>query len=243
MDFVVERVMKPMREELPSVATVMEGGTPQEILRWAAETYGPKMAMATAFGAEGCAIIAMLSEINPEAYVFNLDTGYQFPETMDTRQRLMDKYGLPIHLVRAEQSVPAMEAAHGGPLYDRNPDLCCHIRKVVPLAGAIQGYEAWVSAIRRDQTPARRHQPIVGWDPKFDLVKINPLANWTKRDVWNYILKNDVPYNPLHDRGYPSVGCWPCTRAVGTGEDDRAGRWAGTVKKECGLHVLNSVGK
>ena len=152
MAFVVERVMKPMREELPSVATAMEGRTPQEILRWAAETYGPKLAMATAFGAEGCAIIAMLSEITPDAYLFNLDTGYQFPETLETRQRLMDKYGLPIHLVRAEQSVAAMEAEHGGPLYDRNPDLCCHIRKVVPLADAVEGYEAWISAIRRDQT-------------------------------------------------------------------------------------------
>ena len=107
----------------------------------------------------------------------------------------------------------------------------------------MQGYEAWISAIRRDQTPERAHQPIVGWDKKFELVKINPLANWTKSDVWNYILNNDVPYNPLHDQGYPSIGCWPCTRAVGAGEDDRAGRWAGTAKKECGLHVLNTVGK
>ena len=235
--------MKPTRDELPAIAAAMEDKTPQEILRWAAVTYGPKLAMATAFGAEGCAIIAMLSEITQDAYLFNLDTGYQFPETLETRQRLMDKYGLTVHLVGAEQSVSAMEAEHGGPIYDKNPDLCCHIRKVVPLASAIQGYEAWISAIRRDQTPERSDQAIVGWDKKFELVKVNPLANWTKTDVWNFIVKNDVPYNPLHDRGYPSVGCWPCTRAVGAGEDDRAGRWAGTAKKECGLHVLNTVSK
>lgn len=219
----------------------METWTPPQILRWACETYGDKLTMATAFGAEGCAIIAMLADISKDVFIFNLDTGYQFPETLDTRQRLMEKYGLNIHLVRAEQSVNDMEAAHGGPIYDKNPDLCCHIRKVVPLEKAVAGYEAWISAIRRDQAPTRAHAPIVGWDRKFHLVKVNPLANWTKRDVWDFILNNDVPYNPLHDQGYPSVGCWPCTQAVGAGEDDRAGRWAGSAKKECGLHILNNV--
>lgn len=232
--------MKPTREELPALTTALEDKTPQEILRWAADAYGPKLAMATAFGAEGCAIIAMLAGITDDVYLFNLDTGYQFPETLETRERLIEKYGLPIHLVRAEQSVAAMEAQHGGPLYTAQPDLCCHIRKVVPLSQALRGSEAWISAIRRDQTPERAAQPIVGWDKKFDLVKVNPLANWTKGDVWNYIVQNDVPYNLMHDRGYPSIGCWPCTRAIGSGSDDREGRWAGTAKKECGLHVLNT---
>lgn len=217
----------------------MENKTPQAILEWACSTYGKKLAMATAFGAEGCAVIAMLSEISAETYLFNLETGYQFPETLETRQRLIDKYGLPIHFVRAEQSVEQMEAEYGGPLYGKNPDLCCHIRKVVPLQKAVAGYNAWISAIRREQSPARAIAPIVGWDSKFGLVKVNPLANWTKRDVWDYILANDVPYNPLHDQGYPSIGCWPCTRAVGAGASDRDGRWAGTAKKECGLHLTN----
>jgi phosphoadenosine phosphosulfate reductase len=232
--------MKPTQDQLSGIAAAMEAWTPQEILRWATESYGPKLAMATAFGAEGCALIAMLSQITDSVYLFNLDTGYQFPETLETRQRLIAKYGLPIHLVRAEQTVEAMEAAHGGPLYDNQPDRCCHLRKVVPLSQALVGYEAWVSAIRRDQTSNRAVQPLVGWDKKFDMVKLNPLANWTKKDVWDYILKNDVPYNPLHDQGFPSIGCWPCTRAVGMGEDDRSGRWAGTAKKECGLHVVNT---
>ena len=148
--------MKPTQEDLPALSQAMENKTPQEILRWAWDTYGDELTMATAFGAEGCAIIAMLSEITKDVYLFNLDTGYQFPETLDTRQRLMDKYGLPIHLVRAEQSVEEMEAEHGGPIYDTNPDLCCHIRKVVPLEKALQGFEAWISAIRRDQAPDAR---------------------------------------------------------------------------------------
>ncbi|HEX5323936.1 MAG TPA: phosphoadenylyl-sulfate reductase [Capsulimonadaceae bacterium] len=231
--------MVPTQEELPQLSAKMEGRTPQEILAWAADTYGDRLAMATAFGAEGCALIAMLSQIRQNVYLFNLDTGYQFPETLDLRERLMDKYGVTVHLVSAEESVSAMESRFGGPLYSKDPDLCCHIRKVEPLPKAIEGYHAWISSIRRDQTPIRANAPIIGWDRKFQLAKIAPLANWSKKDIWNYILKNDVPYNPLHDQGYPSIGCWPCTRAVGAGEDERAGRWAGFAKVECGLHVVN----
>ena len=229
--------MTPTPDELPALSQGLESKTPQDVLRWSVDTYGPGLTMATAFGAEGCAIIAMLSEIGASVDLFNLDTGYQFPETLDTRKRLMDRYGFPIRLVQAAQSVPEMEAAHGGPLYGTNPDLCCHIRKVVPLADALQGFTAWVSAIRRDQSPVRAHAPIAGWDRKYSMAKINPLANWTKAQVWNYLLTNGVPYNPLHDLGYPSIGCAPCTRAVGADADDRAGRWAGTAKTECGLHV------
>lgn len=228
--------------DFTNLSDSMEDKSPQEILRWAWDTYGPKLTMATAFGAEGCAIIAMLSEITRDVHLFNLDTGYQFPETLKTRKALMDKYGILVHLVSAKQSIADMEDEHGPFLHDRNPDLCCHIRKVVPLAAAVEGYDAWISAIRRDQTPERAKAPIIGWDKKFQLVKVNPLANWTKQDVWNFILANDVPYNPLHDQGYPSVGCWPCTQAVGEGGDDRDGRWAGWAKKECGLHMFNDAG-
>jgi phosphoadenosine phosphosulfate reductase len=149
----------------------------------------------------------------------------------------MDRYGLTIDLVRADLSVADMEAKYGGPIYRRNPDLCCHIRKVQPLLKAVAGYDAWISSIRRDQTSTRAQAGIVHWDSRFELVKVNPLANWTKQDVWNFIRTHDIPYNPLHDQGYPSIGCWPCTRAVQPGEDDRAGRWSGTGKLECGLHV------
>jgi len=231
--------MKPTRDQLTSLTRTFEDKTPQQILEWAADTYGDKLAMATAFGAEGCVLIAMLSEIANHAFLFNLETGYQFPETLELRERLLDKYGIAVQYVRAQESVSDMEARLGGPIYGTAPDTCCHIRKIVPLTQTVAGYEAWISAIRRDQAATRAHAPIVGWDAKFGLVKVNPLANWTKRDVWDYIIKYNVPYNPLHDQGYPSIGCWPCTRSVNEGDDDRAGRWAGTAKKECGLHIAN----
>jgi phosphoadenosine phosphosulfate reductase len=223
--------------DLQAVSSSLEESSPQEILRWAAATYGRKLTMATAFGAEGCVLLAMLAEIEADIHVFNLETGYQFPETLELRERIREKYGIEVAFVRASESVVEMEARYGGPIYGTRPDECCRIRKVEPLKKAVAGYEAWISAIRRDQTPDRAKAGIVEWDPKFSLVKVNPLANWTKHDVWKYILDNDVPYNPLHDQGYPSIGCWPCTRAVGEGQNDRAGRWAGFAKVECGLHT------
>ena len=142
-------------------------------------------------------------------------------------------------MMKPELTVEQYEAKHGGPVYKSNPDQCCGDRKLAVLKRAIVGKQAWISAIRRDQSPDRARAPIVGWDKKFNLVKINPLANQTKSDIWNYISDNDVPYNPLHDQGYPSIGCWPCTRAVLFGGDERAGRWDGFAKTECGLHSLD----
>jgi phosphoadenosine phosphosulfate reductase len=223
--------------ELAAQSERLESATPQQIIAWAAERYYPKLTMATAFGPEGCCILQMLSEINPKVHVFNLDTGYQFQETLDLRDQIAERYGIHVEMKHADTTVPEYEALHGGPLYKTNPDQCCKDRKVVVLKKAVVGFRAWMSAIRRDQSPDRAIVPIVGWDKKFRLVKISPLANWTKKEVWNLITKQDVPYNPLHDQGYPSIGCWPCTRAVGLGEDERAGRWSGFQKTECGLHT------
>ncbi len=214
--------------------------TPQEILRWAVEMYHPKLTMATAFGPEGCVILHMLAEIEPKVRVFNLDTGYQFAETLQLRDRIADRYGIEVEYVRAKESVPAYESRHNGPIYVADPDRCCHERKIVPLREAVEGYDAWISAIRADQSSARSQAHVVGWDSKFGLAKINPLLRWSKRDVWAFIVTHNVPYNPLHDQGYPSIGCWPCTRAVIQGDDERAGRWAGQAKTECGLHSLDS---
>jgi phosphoadenosine phosphosulfate reductase len=225
-----------MGPDLEREAVRLEGRPPQEILRWAVETYSPRLTMATAFGAEGCVIIHMLAAIRPDIHLFNLETGYQFPETLETRRRLMERYGIDVKLVRSEITVAEMEREHGGPLYARDPGLCCHIRKVLPLRRALEGFDAWISAIRRDQTADRGDARVVEWDAKFGLVKINPLAAWTKKDVWSFIVEHEIPYNPLHDQGYPSIGCWPCTRPVHAGNDDRAGRWAGTARTECGLH-------
>lgn len=227
----------PTQVNLRETSASFETATPQEILHWAVETYHPRLTMATAFGAEGCVLMAMLAEVEPDVHIFNLDTGYQFAETLELRGRIQKKYGLRIHLVGAAESVEAMEARFGSPIYGSRPDECCRIRKVEPLKQAVKGFDAWISAIRRDQTHARANAGIVEPDARFNLVKINPLANWTKQDVWRYIHDNDVPYNPLHNKGYPSIGCWPCTRPVGATDDDRAGRWAGLAKTECGLHA------
>lgn len=227
-------------EELKAVSDRLESATPQQILRWAVETYYPRLTMATAFGAEGCVLLHMLAEIEPKVHVFNLETGYQFPETLATRERLIERYGIEVELVRPDQSVAEMEAAFGGPIYGTDPDRCCYLRKIVPLRRTLARFDAWISAIRRDQTPDRARAGIVQWDAKFGLVKVNPLANWTKGQVWSFILANQVPYNPLHDQGYASIGCWPCTRPVAPGEEERAGRWSGRAKTECGLHSDSS---
>jgi phosphoadenosine phosphosulfate reductase len=225
-------------DEIALANHVLEGKSPQAVLRWAVKQFHPKLTMATAFGAEGCCIIHMLAEIEPAVRIFNLETGYQFPETLQLRERIKERYGIEVEYVRPELTVAEYEAEHGGPLYRIRPDQCCYDRKVLPLRRAVAGYDAWISAIRRDQTNHRQAAGVVQWDAKFELVKVNPLLNWTKKEVWAFLVEHEVPYNPLHDQGYPSIGCWPCTQPVRDGDDERAGRWAGTLKKECGLHVI-----
>ena len=226
--------------DLVEINQKLANAGPKELLRWAVERFFPRLTMATAFGAEGCAIIHMLYEIEPRVRVFNLDTGYQFRETLELRERITEKYGIEVELIRPDTTTEQYETIHGGPLYETHPDRCCHDRKILPLRRAIAGYDAWISSIRADQSNDRASTPKIGWDKKFSLVKINPLLGWTKKDVWTYIVANDIPYNPLHDVGYPSIGCWPCTRPVSDGQDERAGRWAGKAKTECGLHSLDS---
>jgi phosphoadenosine phosphosulfate reductase len=215
----------------------LEAAVPEEILAWAIDRYFPRFTMATGLGPEGCLIISMLAKIERHVYVFNLDTGYQFPETLELRDRIAEKYGIVVDLQRPELSVEEYEAVHGGPLYQTNPDKCCRDRKVAVLHRVAKDFDAWASGIRRDQSACRANTPVIHWDSKFGLVKISPLATWSKKDVWKRIVKEDIPYNPLHDRGYPSIGCQPCTRSVMFGEDERAGRWSGSAKTECGLHT------
>jgi phosphoadenosine phosphosulfate reductase len=215
----------------------LETATPEEILGWAVEQYYPKLTMATAFGPEGVVILHMLAQIEPRVHVFNLETGYQFAETLELRERIRDRYGIEVHLERPDTTVEEYEARNGGPIYGWDPNRCCFDRKIRVLRRVAKGFDAWMSGIRRDQTGDRGTAPIVGWDHKFGLVKISPLANWTKQQVWDLITEQDIPYNPLHDQGYTSIGCWPCTRPVAFGEDERAGRWSGIAKTECGLHT------
>ena len=225
-----------LRGELAAASSALEGAEPREIIAWAVGRFGSRLTMATAFGPEGCLIIRWLAEIAPRTFVFNLETGYQFPETLELRERIARRYGIEVSLERPDTTVEEYERLHGGPLHQTSPDVCCADRKIAVIRRVLVRFDAWMSGIRRDQSPDRAVSPIVGWDGKFNVVKISPLANWTKARVWDAIVKDDVPYNPLHDQGYISIGCHPCTRAVVFGEDERAGRWSGSAKTECGLH-------
>ncbi|MCY2975087.1 MAG: phosphoadenylyl-sulfate reductase [Planctomycetota bacterium] len=222
--------------ELAETSLRLESATPQEILRWAVDRFGDKFTMATAFGPEGMTIIHMLSQFSPKTPIFNLDTGYQFPETLELRERVLQKYGIAVEMKQPINTVEEYERINGGPVHKHDPNRCCGDRKLAVLHEAAKGMLAWASAIRRNQSPDRAVAPIVGWDKKFHLVKVSPLANWTKQQVWKMIREEDIPYNSLHDKGYMSIGCWPCTRETTFGEDERSGRWSGSAKTECGLH-------
>ena len=226
----------PTAEELAEVSLSLEGASPPEIIRWGVERFGDRLTMATAFGPEGLVIIHWLAQIAPGTFVFNLDTGYQFPETLELRERIARRYGIEVALERPDTTVEEYERLHGGPLYVHDPDRCCGDRKIAVIRRVLSRFDAWMSGIRRDQSADRSVVPIVGLDAKFGVVKLSPLANWTKSKIWDLILREDIPYNPLHDQGYVSIGCAPCTRPITLGEDERAGRWSGTAKTECGLH-------
>ena len=179
--------------ELAEQSTRLETASPHEILRWASERFAPYFSMATAFGPEGMSIIHMLAEIAPQTPIFNLETGYQFPETLELRERVKTRYGIEVEFLHPEHTVDEYEALHGGPVYESNPQQCCFDRKLTQLKKAAGSLHAWASAIRRDQSPDRAKAPIVGWDKKFSLVKISPLANSTKQEVWKTITDHDIP--------------------------------------------------
>lgn len=223
--------------ELKKVSDELEIREPEDAVRWAVENFDTKeMTLACSFGAEDVVLVDMLIKIKPDARIFYLDTDLLFKETYDVIEKIRQKYGIQPERYGAETTLDTMALEHGPELWKKDPDKCCAVRKVVPLTQALAGLKAWITGIRRDQAPTRANAPIVSWDGKFNLVKINPLVKWTNKDVWDYIHKNGVPYNLLHDRNYPSIGCEPCTRQVMPGEDPRGGRWAGSQKTECGLH-------
>jgi phosphoadenosine phosphosulfate reductase len=214
-----------------------ESWSAQEVLRWADETYGEHAAIASAFGVDGIALIDMASEIWRSLRVFILDTGFLFPETYRLIERVEQRYQIAVQRIMPALTPAAQERISGPELWKRDPDRCCRLRKIDPLRQKLTGLHAWVTSIRRDQTPERSSSRKVEWDRQFQLVKINPLAEWTAPDVWNYVRERKLPYNPLHDRHYPSIGCTHCTSAVVPGEDPRSGRWPDSAKRECGMHV------
>jgi phosphoadenosine phosphosulfate reductase len=182
-------------------------------------------------------LIDIAARLNPQVRVLTLDTEFLFPETYALMERVEQLYGIAIERVKSVFTPEAQELEHGTALWKRDPDACCSLRKIEPLRRKLAGLQAWITSIRRDQTAVRASARKVEWDAKFHLVKINPLADWTSKQVWRYIYDHNVPYNPLHDQGFPSIGCTHCTRAIRPGEDERAGRWSGLLKIECGLHT------
>ena len=224
---------------LTAVAHKLEAQGPTAILQWAVATYGSDLAIATGFGPEGIVNLHLASQIDAGVKVFYLETGMLFAETYALRDQLQARLGITIEAVQPELTLSQQAVRHGSNLWQCDPDMCCFLRKVVPLRRYLAGKQAWVTGIRREQTPARASAQVVEWDEVNGLVKINPLAAWSAAQVWAHIRQHDLPVNPLHRQGYPSIGCWPCTRAVRPGEDPRAGRWAGSVKTECGLHRSN----
>ncbi len=205
------------------------------VLRWAAAEFGDLLAVACSMA--DTVLPHVVAEHSPWVDVLFLDTGYHFPETLGTRDASALALRATIVDVRAEQTVAEQDAAYGPRLHDRDPATCCRLRKVEPLAKALGGYEAWVTGVRRDEGPTRAGTPLVTWDAKNGLVKINPLAAWSFDEVLAYASAHQLPANPLLADGYPSIGCAPCTSRVAPGADPRSGRWAGLDKTECGLHT------
>jgi phosphoadenosine phosphosulfate reductase len=225
---------------LKAKSAELESATPQEILRFVFATY-PNAAISTAFGPEGCALIDMAVRIKPEVPVFTIDTDYLFAETQALKDVLVARYRLNLKVIKPLLTIEEQARRHGENLYASNPDRCCAIRKVEPNQRAIAGLDAWIAGLRRDQTAVRAGTDILeryDHDDGKPYVKVNPLANWTRADTWNYLRDKGVPYNELLDRGYKSIGCSPCTQPVAAGEDERAGRWAGRGKTECGIHTF-----
>jgi phosphoadenosine phosphosulfate reductase len=206
-----------------------------EVIKWAVETFGSRVAVTSSM--TDAVIIHLAAGVHPGIDVIFLDTGYHFPETIGTRDAVTAVYPVNVINVTPSRTVAEQDAALGPRLYGRNPDLCCYLRKVVPLERALGPYDAWITGVRREETTARSDTKVVEWDPRRQMVKVNPIANWSQDDVEAYIAEQGVLVNPLVDEGYPSIGCATCTMRVAPGADPRSGRWTGTGKTECGIHT------
>ncbi|MBM7551336.1 phosphoadenylyl-sulfate reductase [Thalassobacillus pellis] len=208
------------------------------ILQWAYDTYKESLVYACSFGAEGIVLVDLISKVKKDAEIVFLDTGLHFPETYELIEKVKQKYpALNITMKQPELTVDEQAKEYGSALWKREPNQCCYIRKIKPLEDALYGVDAWISGLRRDQSASRSNTDFVNKDERFHSVKVCPLIYWTWDNVWDYIRQNNLDYNELHDQGYPSIGCMPCTFAVEDSEDSRAGRWSGFNKTECGLHV------
>ena len=216
-------------------AELGQDATAEQVLDWAAETFGPGLIVAS--NMQDAVLVELAATARPGVDVLFLETGYHFAETIGTRDAVQTVYDVRIVNAHAEASVAEQDAAEGKDLFAREPDRCCFLRKVVPLRNTLAGYDAWVTGVRRVEAPTRANTPLVSYDEKFGLVKVNPLAAWSDDDMDRYVAERNILVNPLVEAGYPSIGCAPCTRKPAPGEDKRSGRWAGKAKTECGLHA------
>jgi phosphoadenosine phosphosulfate reductase len=224
-----------MRDLAEQAAEELEGASAEEIIRWAADTFGDRVCITSSM--TDAVIVHLASSVKPGIDVVFLDTGYHFPETIGTRDAAQVVYPINLVNVTPSRTVAEQDAELGPRLYGRNPDLCCFLRKVEPLQKTLKNYDAWISGVRRAETDKRKNTRVVEWDPRREMVKVNPIAAWTDEQVEAFIAENGVLVNPLVEDGYPSIGCATCTLRVAPGADPRSGRWAGTGKTECGIHV------
>ena len=228
--------MDLLRQEVEQRQAEAERWSAEELLRWSLAQFHPHIALAASFGAEDVVLIDLAVRVQSGFRMFTLDTDFLFPETYALIQQVERRYGIRVERCQSKLTPEEQASIHGPALWTRKPDLCCELRKVLPLQKKLAELSAWVTGIRREQASTRANARKLEWDAKFGLVKLSPLADWSSLQVWEYIRANGVPYNPLHDQNYPSIGCTHCTRPVQPGEDPRAGRWAGFSKTECGLH-------
>jgi len=214
----------------------------RDVIEWAAETFGNRVCVTSSMN--DAVVVHLAASVKPGIDVIFLDTGYHFPETIGTRDAVRAGYRVNLINVTPARTVAEQDAELGPRLYGRNPDLCCYLRKIVPLERALGPYDAWITGIRREETSARSDTQVVAWDARRGVVKVNPLARWTSKDTYRYLTEHDIPTHPLFEQGYTSIGCAPCTRATKTGEAGRAGRWwwETNAPKECGMHCAIETG-
>jgi len=229
------RTEAELKDLVSHAGAELELAPAEVIIEWAVATFGDRFCITSSMGDAVLADLA--SKVMPGIDVLFLDTGYHFAETIGTRDAVQATSLVNLLTITPVQTVPEQDAAYGKDLYKRDPDLCCALRKVAPLEDALRNYDAWATGLRRQETHNRVIAPVIGWDEKKRKVKVSPLARWSTKDVDRYIAENNVLVNPLQADGYPSIGCWPCTRRVAPGEDPRSGRWAGSNKTECGIHA------
>ncbi len=230
--------MRVTPESITALAAELENAYPQDILRWAAETFGEQLAVVTSFQPTGIVTLHMLSEIAPHTAVLTLDTGLLFPETYALMDEVEQRLDLNLIRIRPAQTVAQQAHMHGAALWEREPDRCCELRKTAPLDAALAGFDAWITGLRRDQSDGRKATPVLSWDQKHSMVKLSPFVTWTEDMIWTYLHAHELPYNALHEQGYPSIGCQVCTqRPDPSAADKRAGRWVNHAKTECGIHI------